>query len=374
VDIVASPINYMHGRAPARYSKRPYLAEVIDGVVHHWVWATENIHASRSRRALNYATFATCAAVRATTLSSPDLIWASSPPISVGAVGAALGRRFRQPWIFEVRDLWPESAASLGWLDASGTAYRAVERIARRYASGADWVIVPTPGLVEPVQSHGARRVSVVPGAVVDHAPDPETRIRVRAELGLNDQECLFLYAGALGLANRMGMLLDAAQLLDRADPVRIVLAGDGSARAYVEARLRADGIPHVQFLGPVSKTRIAELLAASDVCLHLLQDAPVFSTALPSKILEYFSAHRPFITTARGLPERLARESGGGFAASVGQLVDQLRLWSKLPTGRRSELGEQSFAYGSTRYRISTAVDELETTLVAALENGERG
>jgi hypothetical protein len=57
-----------------------------------------------------------------------------------------------------------------------------------------------------------------------------------------------------------------------------------------------------------------------------------------------------------------------------VGQLVDQLRLWSKLPTGRRSELGEQSFAYGSTRYRISTAVDELETTLVAALENGERG
>ena len=78
--------------------------------------------------------------------------------------------------------------------------------------------------------------------------------------------------------------------------------------------------------LDPVPKERTKEILAGSDVVLHLLRNEPVFQTALPNKILDAFSAHRPLITTVDGLPRRLAEESGGGYAPTTRELAAELR------------------------------------------------
>ena len=113
----------MTGDAPDRYRRRPYVHEEINGIDHHWVWASGRIHTSRGRRVANYMSFATNSAIRGLVLPTPSVIWASSPPVFVGTVGSLLARRFRRPWIFEIRDLWPESAASVGWLAPSSPIY-----------------------------------------------------------------------------------------------------------------------------------------------------------------------------------------------------------------------------------------------------------
>jgi putative colanic acid biosynthesis glycosyltransferase WcaI len=368
VDLIATPINYMRGTVPERYAGRPYVREIIDGVVHHWVWASSSVHRSRGRRALNYTTFATAAAIRGATLARPDIIWASSPPLPVANVGELLAARYRRPWILEVRDLWPESAVSVGWLREETKLYGALERLAHRSARAAAAVLVPTPGLAEPVLRHGARAVRVVPGAVFDTQRPPEVRSRVRAELDVSDDTCLFVYVGAIGVANGLQTLLEAALAVADDDRMSFVLMGDGSDRRRLEDEVRTRRIPGVRILPPAPKEEVPKILAASDVCLHLLRPDPLFTAALPSKVLEYLGAHRPFITTVAGVPERLALESGGGCARSLEELVVELRRWAAMSPDERRRRGEQAFRYGCESFSVQANVTKLESALGEAM------
>jgi colanic acid biosynthesis glycosyl transferase WcaI len=370
VDLIATPINYMQGTVPERYAGKPYVREVIGGVVHHWVWASSGLHSSRAHRALNYTTFAAAAAIRGSTLARPDVIWASSPPLPIGTLGELLAKRFRRPWMLEVRDLWPESAASVGWLEEESLIYKALDRLARRYATRADAVLVPTPGLAEPVRRHGATNVSVVPGAVFDARRGPEVRERVRAELDVEEDACLFVYVGALGVANGLQVLLDAAVAVAADDRMSFVMIGDGSDRRRLEDEVRRRRIARLRILPPTPKEQVPDILAASDVCLHLLRPDPLFATALPSKVLEYLGAHRPFITTVPGTPRRLAAESGGGFAQSLEELVVELRRWASMSPDERLRRGEKAFRYGLENFSVEANVGKLESALEWAMRS----
>jgi colanic acid biosynthesis glycosyl transferase WcaI len=368
VDLVSTAVNYMTGRVPARYARRLYLRESIDGVVHHWVWASGRIHDSLSRRALNYATFAATATARAATLRRPDVVLASSPPLPIATVGEIVAKRFGSPWVLEVRDIWPESAVAVGWLAPNSVLYRLLDRLARRHAACADAVITPTPGVVDGVRAHGATHVDVVPGAVHDLPPDPNVRARVRRELDVGADECLFVYVGAIGAANAVDLLFDAVRRVDESVQLRVLIVGAGSDRDRLARRLVAEPLDRVRLLGAVPKERVGELLAAADVCLHLLRNERVFETALPTKVLEYWGSHRAFITTVAGLPKELATASGGAFAADVDELAEQLRRWALAPAAERAERGEQAFRYGIEHYGPGASVDRLEAVLRRAL------
>jgi colanic acid biosynthesis glycosyl transferase WcaI len=370
VDLVSTPVNYMRGTVPERYAGKPYVRETIDGVVHHWVWASSSLHTSRLHRVANYVSFATAATMRAVTLRRPDVIWASSPPLPVGTIGELLAARFRRPWVLEVRDLWPESAVAVGWLREGTLPYRALDRLARRYARRADAALVPTPGLAEPLQRHGAASVAVVPGPVLDTARPAEARERMRAELGVTDGTCLFVYVGAVGVANGLQTLIEAVAAVGDDDGMRFVLIGDGSDRRRVEEELARRRMSNVRMLPPVPKAEVPNVLAASDVCLHLLRPDPHFAGALPSKILEYLGAHRPFITTVPGVPEQLAAESGGGFAPTPEDLVREVRRWRAMSPEERRRHGEQAFQYGIKRFSLDVNVSKLEEVLMGALRS----
>jgi glycosyltransferase involved in cell wall biosynthesis len=204
--------------------------------------------------------------------------------------------------------------------------------------------------------------------------PDASLRERVRSELGAHDGECVFVYAGAVGAANGLDLLLDAVALLPPQSRTRFVLAGDGSDRERLERRLADERLPRVDFLGPVPKARVPELLAAADVCLHLLRPDPVFATAQPTKVLEYFGARRPFVTTVPGLPTHLAEESGGGAATTAAELAHELRRWEEMTAAERAERGEAAFAYGSARFGLAASTDALEAVLERVLTRRARG
>ena len=147
----------------------------------------------------------------------------------------------------------------------------------------------------------------------------------------------------------------------------RFVVVGDGSARAALAARIADERIDRLQLLAAVPRDRVADFLAAADVCLHLLRPDPVFASALPTKMLEYFGAHRPFITTVHGLPSELALESGGGVAATPEALADELARWTAMPPSARRERGEASFRYGLRRFGLEATVNHLEEILLRA-------
>jgi glycosyltransferase involved in cell wall biosynthesis len=222
--------------------------------------------------------------------------------------------------------------------------------------------------LAEPVRRQGAATVCVVPGAVFDAARGIDVRMRVRAELDVAPDTCLFVYVGALGVANGLQTLLEAVVEVAGDERMSFVVVGDGSDRRRLEHEVEHRRIPRVRILPPVPKERVPDILAASDVCLHLLRPDPLFAGALPSKVLEYLGAHRPFITTVPGVPERLAAESGGGFAASPEQLVAELRRWAAMEPDARKVRGEQAFQYGLENFSLAVNVSRLESALVQAM------
>jgi glycosyltransferase involved in cell wall biosynthesis len=368
VDVVSTPVDYLTGTVPAGYAKRLFTHEEIDGIEHHWAWAASGIHRSRAHRAANYASFAAMSAFRGVTLRRPDLVWASSPPLPVGAVGEVLARRFRVPWLFEIRDLWPESAASIGWLQQESMLYRTLEWLSHRAASRANCVVVPTPGLERDAYAHGAKTVHVVPGIVLD-ANAEAARPQVRESLGVAPDTCLLAYVGALGIANGLDVILDAAKLVLPDPRIAFLLVGDGSDRARLEQRVAGERISNVTMLGAVPKSQVPELLAASDVCLHVLRPDPIFEGAQPTKVLEYFGAHRPFITTVDGVPRALAEASGGSFAPTAEALAAESKRWAGLSAVERAPLNEQAFRYGMSRFGLEASVDRLERLLVSLID-----
>ena len=373
VDLVSTPRNYMSGEMPDRYRRQGLVTEKIDGIDHHWVWSPGGIHRSRVSRAANYGAFALASALRALTLPRPDVVMISSPPLTLAPLGPLLARRFRCPWILEVRDIWPESAVSVGWLRPESAAYRGLEAVARRTTERADLVLIPTPGLEPHVRAHGARSIMTLTGAAIPRPPNAARRAAARARLGVADSECLFLYLGAIGVANDLDTLVDAVRRVPADVPARIVVAGDGSGRQALAHALETQQLERLTLLSAVPRDQVDDLLAAADVGLHLLRPDPIFESALPSKVLDYLGAHLPFITTVGGLPRQIALASGGGAARSARELAEGIEHWSALPAEERRRRGEQAFAYGQREYGIEAGTARLEALLIELLADDSR-
>lgn len=365
VDLVSTPRNYMTGEVPPEYRKPAFRSETIEGIAHHWVWTPGGIHRSRGARVANYAGFVSAAAARAATLPRPDVVLVSSPPLPVAGLGPLLARRFGCPWLLEVRDIWPESAASVGWLHSESAAYRMLERFAHSVTRRAPTVIVPTPGLEPLVRAHGAREVCVVPGIVRARERSPELRTRTRARLGIGEDKCVFLYLGAIGVANGLDLLLEAFDSLPDDLPAHVVVAGDGSARRSFAEAVAAKRMDRITLLPPVDQEGVADLLAAADVGLHLLRPDPVFGSALPTKALEYLGAGLPFVTTVPGLPSEVAAASGGAAVSSAAELAHEFVWWSRAASDERRMRGEQALRYGLENFGLESNANRLEKLLV---------
>jgi colanic acid biosynthesis glycosyl transferase WcaI len=367
VDLVSTPRNYMTGAVPPAYRKVAFRSETIEGIDHHWVWTPGGIHRSRNARVANYAEFVAAAAARAVSLPRPDVVLVSSPPLPVAGLGPFLARRFGRPWLLEVRDIWPESAASVGWLRPEGKAYRLLARFAHSVTQRAPTVIVPTPGLEPLVRAHGAREVCVLPGIVSPRRADPEQRLRTRARLGISKDQCVFLYLGAIGVANGLDLLLDAVASLPDDVRAHVVVAGDGSARVSFAEAVDSRGLSRIRLLPPVDQEGVGDLLAAADVGLHLLRPDPVFASALPTKALEYLGAGLPFITTVPGLPSEVAIASGGSAVSSADELRRELVTWSTSTGDVRRTRGQRALRYGLENFGLEANVNRLEGLLESA-------
>jgi glycosyltransferase involved in cell wall biosynthesis len=288
--------------------------------------------------------------------------------LPVAGLGPLLALRFGCPWLLEVRDVWPESAVSVGWLGSDGAAYRLLERFAHFVTRRAAAVIVPTPGLEPLVRAHGARTIRVLPGIVRARPPDPDRRRLTRERLGFRDDQCVFLYLGALGVANGLDVLLEAVASLPAEVPARIVVAGDGSARRAFADAVSSKRLDRIVLLPPVDQGEAGDLLAAADVGLHLLRVDPLFASALPSKALEYLGAGLPFLTTVPGLPSEVAVASGGAAVSSAAELTDEFVTWTEASPQERQRRGEKALRYGLQEYGLTRSVARFEEVVEEVL------
>ena len=309
VTVVAGTLNYATGRVPEPYRGRWVTREQDGGVT---VWrchvpgSYRGGYAGRMWAFFGWTLSAATAVLRA---GPADVVVATSPPLVAALPGWLAARVKRAGLVFEIRDLWPESAVTTGVLREGSLLTRLLYRLERWACRAADRVNVLTPAFRDDLVRRGlapAEKIVLVPnGADLDlFRPGPRDN-GVRREMGWGDR-FVVMYAGAHGRANALGQLLDAAERLrDRAD-ILLATVGDGPERAGLEAEARRRGLDNVMFCGPQPKARMADFVNACDVGAALLQDNPTFRTVYPNKVFDYMACARPTLLAIDGVARKL--------------------------------------------------------------------
>jgi glycosyltransferase involved in cell wall biosynthesis len=256
------------------------------------------------QRMIKFYQFANLAARVGKKLDRPDVVFATHTPLTVGLAGIALGQHFNVPFVFEVRDLWPEALVNVGALkNPLGVWW--LRRMARKIYTAARHIVALSPGIKEGIVRTGvpAERVTVIPNASdLDLFQPGLDGSAARKRLGLGDRFTA-IYFGAMGLANGLEYVIEAARILAERgkDHIAFVLHGDGGKRTELEEMARSRKLTNVIFSNLVpDKAEVARIVAGCDVCMTIYRAAREHTWS-PNKMFDAFAAGKPVLVNVSG-------------------------------------------------------------------------
>jgi glycosyltransferase involved in cell wall biosynthesis len=369
--VITSAVNYLTGETSAQ----PTTA-LPDGMRIIRIEGRKDIHRSYITRARSFFGFARDATFVAMALPDVDVVWGTSPPL-VQLVPAWLTSRARAGgFLLEERDLWPEFAVGMGVV-RDGPLARAALRLKRFLYGRAQRVVINSPGFLPFLERYGvpADKIRIIPnGVAVDQFHPAARGEAIRTAWGA-DGRFVVLYAGALGPANGLDVVLDAAEFLVDS-PALFVLVGDGKTRTELAAAAAARRLHNVRFVPAQPKRAMPEMLAAADACLATLRDIPLFRTTYPNKVFDYMAAGRPVLLAIDGVIREVVERAGGGMfvdPGDAGALVAAVRRMMASPDEARA-MGRRGRAYVCAefdRQRQAAAFEQLLHELVAGAAPG---
>jgi len=383
--------NHPTGVVPAEYRRKLchlICREQVDGVhvVRSWLIPLPNRKAYE--RILNYSSFCLSAASTGMFLSRPDVVIATSPQLLVGLAGWWLARWKRVPFIYEVRDLWPESLAAVDAAKSNSLFYKTLSGISGFLYRTCDYIVVVTPAF----QAHlienwkvPLEKISVVENGVDTDFFHPHAK---RAEIRRTSQaegKFVVSYIGTMGMAHGLHTVIEAASQLQHSMPdVLFLFVGEGAEKEKIVSLARERGLNNVRFVTQQRRENIPAYLCASDVCLVPLRKSALFNTVLPSKLLEFMACARPVILGVGGLARRIVQEANAGIvvepenptdlAQAIKQLAAQPELCAALGcNGRHYVL--QNFTRRQTAAAYMRVLEDLlereQSSPVAAAVTG---
>ncbi|HMA35466.1 MAG TPA: glycosyltransferase family 4 protein [Chloroflexia bacterium] len=310
-----------------------------------------------------------------------DVIYATSPPLFAGLAGAILSVLLRTRFVFEVRDLWPESAVALGEL-TNPRAIRLAEYVERFCYHQARRIVVVTQGIAGRLAARRVRpgRVHLIPnGANVDQFhPAPEQAARLRATLGL-DRQFVAIYAGIHGVAQSLETLVAAAHLLRGERDIVLLLVGEGPRKAEVRRLVAAQGLANLQLLAEQPRPAMAGYLSLAGCTIVPLKNDPLFAGALPSKLFEGLACETAVVLSApAGEASAVLAAAAAGIHVppeDPAALANAIR-WLRDHPAEAAAMGRRGRAFVSRHYTRQEGARRLERLLrtVGAPAPGRRG
>jgi glycosyltransferase involved in cell wall biosynthesis len=345
VTVICEIPNHPQGVVPRAYRGRLWSRSNEAGIDVIRVWTASSPRKTFSRRMAFYTSFMVHAALAGLLARGRfDLVFATSPPLFVGGAALALSHLRRVPLVFEVRDLWPESAVELGEL-ASPAAIRWATHLEEACYRRACRIVVVTRGIRECLEARGippGRLRLISNGANVDlFGFRPGGREEIRGRLGF-DGCFVAIYAGIHGVAQGLGTVLEAAER----------------------------PLSNLTFLPAQPRETIPDVLSAADAALVVLRDAELFRGALPSKLFDAWACERPVVLAVDGEARELLDEAGGGVFVppeNAGRLAAAIERLAADPAGCAA-MGRRGRLVTVARFSRSAQARELEEVLLECL------
>lgn len=365
VTVITCAPNFPHGRVYDGYQNRLYQAETMDGILVIRVWSYITANEGFLKRILDYLSYMVSATLAAPFVRRPDLVIGTSPQFFTACAAYVVSRMKRVPFVFELRDLWPESIKAVGAMQNSA-AIRFFERVELFLYRRAARVVSVTESFKKTLVRRGidANKIEVVTNGV------DISRFRPRpkdAELVARyNLEGKFVsgYIGTHGMAHALETILQAADQVRRlagGDIFRFILLGHGARKKALQEQARDMGLGNVIFIDSVPKEEVVRYWSILDVSIIHLRKTDLFTTVIPSKLFECMGMGIPILHGVAGESAEIVTREGAGLVFEPENPAD---LCDKLLRLQRdedfyNELKKNCLAAAS-RYDRSVLADKM--------------
>jgi len=303
VEVLTALPNYPGREILSDYRNGRNREEIIDGISIH----RSGIYVSRSnsivKRLLNYFSFVWTSYHRGKTLGKFDFLMVESPPLFLGYSAIRLSRKLKAKLIFNVSDLWPESAEKLGIVTNKYLLKLAYQLETKCYKS-AYLVTGQTQGIVDDISNRfPSSRVYYLPNGVDTSFYDPQ-KVKTddfRERNGFKMDDVLIFYGGILGHAQGLEVILYAADLLRERSQVHFILQGTGPEHERLLKLKENLNLEQLHFFDPVQKKDMPSIIKSIDVAIIPLKKLQLFEGAIPSKVYEALAMKKPLLLGVSG-------------------------------------------------------------------------
>jgi colanic acid biosynthesis glycosyl transferase WcaI len=311
-------------------------------------WSTSFRRVGMARRISNYGTFLVSALVKIWRLPHPDVVVGLTDPPVIGLVALMAARRHRSPFVYVCWDIFPDVGIALGRLDNPVTVWfwRRLNRSLRGHARR---VVAIGRDMLEKLQSEGVppNKLTLIPNWANNQSVDSERVAALRESTGWQGK-FVVMHAGNIGLAQNLGILLEAAARLRNEAGIVIAFLGDGAAKQNLQDEAERRGLKNVVFIPYQPKRQAQTLMAVAD--LHIVSLAPgLKGCAVPSKIYGIMAAGKPFIAAVEQGSESalIAEEHGCGIRVEPDDahaLAEAILRARDLPLEQMGSRGREAF------------------------------
>ena len=328
-------------------------------------------------RMLKFYYFARLAKRIGRKLDKPDVVFATHTPLTIALAGADLARFFNVPFVFEVRDLWPEALVNVGALK-NPLAIWWLRRMAKKIYAEAKHIVALSPGMKEGIIRTGvsAEKVTVVPNASDIDLFHPELDgSSARARLGLGDKFAA-IYFGAMGMANGLEYVIEAGRILAERgkNNIALILHGSGGKRSDLEAMARKYELTNLIFSDLVpDKAEVARIVAGCQVCMVIYRAAREHTWS-PNKMFDALAAGKPVLINVPGwLGETIENNHCGRCLDSrrPDALAGALEELAANPQVCR-EMGKNARALAEREFAREKLAERIENVLLDAVKKTE--
>lgn len=355
ITVIAGMVHYTTGLKKDKYKGKYFLQETNQDGIHIWrCHVSESYNTSFLGRLWAYFSFVFSSiwAGLFKVKGKYDLILVTSPPLFVGITALLLSKLKRLPLVFEIRDLWPESAIDTGVL-TNKWIIKFAYWFEKTIYKNATLINTLTPAFQKKLVENKnvpSSKVIMIPNAsdfsLSEKLLNTMDIAQTRKELGW-EGKLVITYVGAHGVANHLIQVLDTAERL-KGTKAHFVLIGAGMQRDELIEDAQGRGLDNVEFIGPVSKVEVFKYILASDIGTSVLKKVDTFKTVYSNKTFDYMSCKKPIIMVIDGVSRELVEAAQCGVYVepeNPDDFAEKTRLYLDQPERIKIE-GENGYEY----------------------------
>jgi len=353
VTVVTAFPNYPYGKIYEGYKQRVFCTEYVGDVKVIRLPVFPDHSNSIVFRGLSYLSFAfSLLMIGSFRIPKSDLMLCYSPPLTVAAMTALIAMFRRVKFILNIQDMWPDTLIASGSVDKDSKITNFIEFFAKWVYSQTEYIVVLSEGF----KNHMEKKYQV--GNKTLYIPNLTHQLEstskgvdtgVKTKLGISDEDFIILYAGNMGPAQQLDVIIDAVGRLSSLSSVKVLLLGDGVSEEGLKKKVETQGVSKIIFAGRVPSSDVATYYNMADALILHLKQNDLFKITIPHKIISYLEAGKPIISAVSGEVNSIVERSKSGLICESGNveaIAECIEKMETLSSTDRLKLGKNGRSF----------------------------